>query len=65
MGFFKKHGCDACGASFSRPEDLMNHEQLVHGKDLQYDCRECGEYFSSMEDMRTHLQRDHSYRKGG
>ncbi|MEK6877172.1 MAG: hypothetical protein AABZ49_00920 [Thermoproteota archaeon] len=40
----------------------MQHEQVIHGKDLQYDCKECNQFFSSMEQMRTHLQRHHSYK---
>jgi len=42
---------------------MMNHKEIIHGKDLQYDCKECNKYFSNMEDMRTHLQREHSYKK--
>ena len=42
----------------------MNHRQVVHGKDVQYDCRECGVCFPSMEEMRAHLQRKHSYKDG-
>ena len=41
----------------------MHHEQIIHGKDSQYDCKECNKNFSNMEDMRTHLQREHSYKK--
>ncbi|MGI0064230.1 MAG: hypothetical protein ACREAL_05100 [Nitrosopumilaceae archaeon] len=41
----------------------MNHQQVVHNKDLPYDCKECNQFFSSMEEMRTHLQRHHSYKK--
>lgn len=41
----------------------MQHEQVVHNKDLPYDCKECNQFFSSMEEMRTHLQRFHSYKK--
>ena len=63
MGLFKRHACSMCSAKFSHPEDLMNHKQIVHGKDSQYDCKECGMYFSSMEEMRTHLQKRHSYKK--
>jgi KRAB domain-containing zinc finger protein len=63
MGFFKKFVCDKCDNKFSQQEELMNHQQIVHGKDLQYDCKECKQYFSNMEDMRTHLQRNHSYKK--
>ena len=61
--FSKKHACDSCNAKFSRPEDLMNHKQIVHGKDIQYECKDCRVGFSNMEDMRTHLQRNHSYKK--
>ena len=41
----------------------MNHQEIVHGKDLKYDCKECSKDFSNMEDMRTHLQKEHSYKK--
>ena len=63
MGFFKKIRCNVCDKKFSKEEELMNHKQIIHGKDLQYDCKECNKYFSNMEDMRTHLQREHSYKK--
>jgi len=63
MGFFKKFTCDICNNKFSHQVELMNHKQIVHGKDSQYDCKECKKYFSNMEDMRTHLQREHSYKK--
>ncbi len=63
MGFFKKIKCDICDKKFSKEEGMMNHKQIIHGKDLEYDCKECNEYFSNMEDMRTHLQREHSYKK--
>ena len=63
MGLFKKFLCDLCSNKFSRQEELMNHKQIVHGKDLKYDCRECEKFFSNMEDMRTHLQREHSYKR--
>ncbi|HYL66590.1 MAG TPA: hypothetical protein VEU72_05505 [Nitrosopumilaceae archaeon] len=39
----------------------MQHEQVVHGKDIPYECKECRQSFTSMEQMRTHLQRNHSY----
>jgi len=63
VGFFNKIKCDSCDKKFSKVEELMNHKQIIHGKDLQYDCKECNKYFSNMEDMRTHLQREHSYKK--
>ncbi|MBA4453109.1 MAG: C2H2-type zinc finger protein [Nitrosopumilaceae archaeon] len=63
MGFFKKFQCDICSTKFSKQEQLMLHQQVVHYKDNPYDCKECGKNFSNMEDMRTHLQREHSYKK--
>ena len=63
MSIFKKKVCNVCKNKFSHQEDLMNHQQIVHGKDLKYDCKECNEFFSNMEDMRTHLQKKHSYKK--
>ena len=41
----------------------MNHKEIFHGKNLQYDCKKCDKNFSNMEDMRSHLQREHSYKK--
>ena len=63
LRFFKKFVCDRCNSKFSHQEELMNHKQVVHGKDLKYDCKECNKYYSNMEDMRTHLQKEHKYRK--
>ncbi|NNL58001.1 MAG: hypothetical protein HKP31_00775 [Nitrosopumilus sp.] len=63
MGLFKKIKCEKCDKKFSKQEEMMNHMQIIHGKDLQYDCKECNKFFSNMEDMRTHLQREHSYKK--
>lgn len=62
MNIFKKFKCSKCDLKFRQQEDLMHHQQTVHGKDLLYDCKECNEFFSSMEQMRTHLQRHHSYK---
>ncbi len=61
MHIFKKHKCEKCGKKFKQQEELMQHEQVIHG-DSRYDCKQCKLYFSSMEEMRTHLQRSHSYR---
>jgi len=63
MKFFKKIPCKKCDLEFKNQEELMQHLQVTHYKDLPYDCTECGENFSNMEDMRTHLQRKHSYKK--
>ena len=63
MRFFKKIPCEKCNLQFKNQEELMQHLQITHYKDLPYDCKKCGENFSNMEDMRTHLQRQHSYKK--
>jgi KRAB domain-containing zinc finger protein len=63
MMFFKKNHCEVCEKKFSKLEELMHHQQIVHNKDLPYDCKECNKFFSSMEEMRTHLQRHHSYKR--
>ncbi len=63
MIFFKRFSCEKCDNKFSKQEDLMQHHQIVHNKDLPYDCKECNQFFSNMEEMRTHLQRNHSYKK--
>jgi len=60
--FFKKILCEKCEQKFYKQEELMQHLQVVHFKDLPYDCKECNEFFSSMEEMRTHLQRKHNYK---
>lgn len=61
--FGHKIKCDKCSLGFSSQEKFMQHQEVVHGKDMPYDCRECNQNFSNMEDMRTHLQRYHSYKK--
>lgn len=63
MIFRKKIKCDKCGLGFSAEEKFMQHQEIVHGKNIPYDCKECNENFSNMEDMRSHLQRHHSYKK--
>jgi KRAB domain-containing zinc finger protein len=64
MRFLKKKlKCESCGNSFLSQEELMQHMQLVHGKDLPYDCKVCNQNFSNMQDMRAHLQKHHSYKK--
>ncbi len=63
MIFFKRFSCEKCDKKFSKQEELMQHHEIVHNKDLPYDCKECNQFFSSMEEMRSHLQRNHSYKK--
>ncbi|HSD04730.1 MAG TPA: C2H2-type zinc finger protein [Nitrosopumilaceae archaeon] len=62
MHLFKKFKCETCEKKFKQQEELMQHIQVVHGKDTPYDCKQCNESFSSMEQMRTHLQKYHSYK---
>ncbi|HXW02504.1 MAG TPA: C2H2-type zinc finger protein [Candidatus Nitrosotenuis sp.] len=62
MKLFKRIKCEECGRHFPSEENLMQHQQIVHGKDLPYDCKICNQNFSNMQDMRTHLQRHHSYK---
>ena len=64
MRLFKKFKCEKCQNKFKQYEELMQHEQVVHGKDIPYECKECRQSFTSMEQMRTHLQRNHSYSGG-
>jgi len=62
MKLFKKIKCEKCDRDFPSEENLMQHQQIVHGKDLPYDCKICNQNFSNMQDMRAHLQRYHSYK---
>ncbi|NOJ27143.1 MAG: hypothetical protein DA330_03935 [Nitrososphaera sp.] len=62
-GLFKNHECDKCGRKFRKIEELMQHHQVIHGKDLLYDCKECGVGFTGMEQMRDHAKKFHSYNK--
>lgn len=59
----KRHRCDICGRTFKHLEELMQHEQVVHGKDSMYECRACSMTFASGEELRDHARRYHSYRK--
>lgn len=63
MRIFKKIRCDVCPMVFSSQEKLMQHQQVIHGKELPYDCKVCNQNFTNMQDMRTHLQKYHSYKK--
>ena len=44
-------------------EELMQHTQVVHGKDTSYHCRKCNASFQGMERMRDHAKKFHSYNK--
>ncbi len=62
-GLFKSHQCDKCSRKFRKVEELMQHQQVVHGKDLLYECKDCGVGFTGMEQMRDHAKKFHSYNK--
>ena len=41
----------------------MQHEQVIHGKDLPYECKRCRVSFTGMEQMRDHAKKFHTYNK--
>ena len=55
--------CDKCKKKFHKAEELMQHKQIIHGKDLPYHCKRCKISFGGMEQMRDHLRKFHSYKK--
>ena len=62
LDFLRTQKCLKCGRKFRKVEELMQHEQVVHGKDLLYECKKCGVGFSGMEQMRDHIKKFHSYK---
>ena len=63
MGLLKKHKCDVCNRSFAHVEELMQHQQVTHGKDSMYECKTCNIGFTNGEDLKAHARQYHSYRK--
>ena len=61
MDIFKKNICETCGKKFRKIEELMQHKQVIHGKDLLYYCKKCNMSFEGMEQMRDHTKKSHSY----
>jgi ribosomal protein L34E len=59
----RRNKCDKCGKRFHKIEELMQHTQVVHGKDIFYRCRKCNVSFQGMEQMRNHARKFHSYNK--
>ncbi|HET6641513.1 MAG TPA: C2H2-type zinc finger protein [Nitrososphaeraceae archaeon] len=57
----KRNKCQECGRSFRKIEELMQHQQVVHGKDKAYRCNSCGLEYFGMEQMRAHIMKYHSY----
>jgi hypothetical protein len=60
---FKKYRCEICKKKFRKIEEIMQHEQVIHGKDLSYECKLCCVSFTGMEQMRDHAKKFHSYNK--
>lgn len=58
---FKRNKCEGCGRSFRKIEELMQHEQVVHGTDKTYRCNSCGLEYFGMEEMRAHIMKFHRY----
>ena len=61
MGIFNKNICETCAKKFRKIEELMQHKQVIHGKDLLYYCKKCDMSFEGMEQMRDHTKKFHSY----
>jgi hypothetical protein len=61
--FLSKHRCKICEKKFRKIEELMQHTQVTHGKDLLYQCKQCNVSFTGMEQMRDHAKKFHSYNK--
>lgn len=59
--FFRRNNCKECRRSFRKIEGLMQHEQVVHGKDKAYRCNSCGIEYFGMEQMRAHIMKFHRY----
>jgi len=62
-GLLRRYRCDICDKSFRHVEELMQHQQVVHGKDSMYECRACKMTFTNGEDLKAHARRYHSYKK--
>jgi hypothetical protein len=57
----RRNRCDKCDKKFQKIEELMQHTQVVHGKDLLYYCKQCDVSFNGMEQMRDHAKKFHTY----
>jgi KRAB domain-containing zinc finger protein len=59
----RRNKCNKCGKRFHKIEELMQHTQVLHGKDIFYQCRKCNVSFQGMEQMRDHARKFHTYNK--
>jgi len=58
-----RYKCGICDKAFRHAEALMQHEQVVHGKNSMYECRACNKTFANGEDLRLHARQYHTYKK--
>ncbi|MFQ5940855.1 MAG: C2H2-type zinc finger protein [Nitrososphaerales archaeon] len=59
----RRHKCDLCKRRFGRVEELMQHQQVIHGKESLYECGTCSMKFTNGEDLKAHAKRYHAYKK--
>ncbi|MGH9922675.1 MAG: C2H2-type zinc finger protein [Nitrososphaerales archaeon] len=59
----RRYKCGVCEKSFRHAEELMQHKQVVHGKNSMYECRACNKTFTNGEDLRLHARQYHTYKK--
>ncbi|NMJ86415.1 MAG: hypothetical protein EX285_00980 [Thaumarchaeota archaeon] len=59
----RKHKCNICDRSFIHVEELMQHQQIIHGNNSLYECKTCNMTFTNGEDLKAHARRYHSYTK--
>jgi len=59
---FKKYKCNICNKVFKQIEELMQHEQVIHGNNSKYTCLICNKEFDNGEDLRAHAKIYHTYK---
>jgi len=59
----RRYRCGICYKAFRHTEELMQHEQVVHGKNSMYECKACNMTFANGEDLRLHARQYHTYKK--
>ena len=63
INIWKKFHCPICNKRFRKIEELMQHEQVIHGSGKCYTCNSCKLKFFGMEQMREHIKKNHQYKK--
>ena len=51
--------CSICGKSFSNPNRVKSHEELVHYRIRKYNCNHCSERFGTSRQRRKHAEQQH------